>query len=403
MNPKRVFCLIVAWLLFLPLVQADDASLAAIFTNAPVQHAASRRTSVIVITCEGLARGDLSCYGQTHFQTPNLDQLAAEGTRFTGYHATGDDSAAEMAALMTGNTTALSNGVMSLSERLHEAGYRTCAVGVWPLSAKPWNEGFDEFVGFFDEREADNYFSDFVWRYGAEISQTEANGTRSAQREEIYQNTGGHRDRFLPDTFMSAAINFTRIAAPDRANWFRPFFLYVNLPLPRSVSPGKDEYTVPTDAPYTDETWPQAAKNRAALIGRLDTDIGRLREELNKLKLTNNVAIFFSGLAAPQAFANTNLNFLELPGEVRGGHSEGRLSLPMIVHWPDHVPAGRVSPAPWTTPDLAPTILQLTESKPIPSVGGMSMLRILLNEPGTIAPDFPEGSGRPNGGPGILR
>jgi len=66
--------------------------------------------------------------------------------------------------------------------------------------------------------------------------------------------------------------------------------------------------------PFTGESWPQAAKNRAALISRLDSGVGRLFEQLKKFNMTNNVAIFFSSSSAPEKFANTNLNFL-LPKE----------------------------------------------------------------------------------------
>ena len=388
MNPERLFVPVALWLSLVAVGHADDQSLASIFTNTtPVHHAALRRPSVILITCEGLALGDLSCYGQTHFQTPNLDRLAAEGTRFTGYRASSDDLTLGQAALMSGNNQGLAPGQNAVAAQLQQAGYRTGLIGEWTLDAQPWNEGFDEFVGFLNELEANNYYSDFVWRYSPRMIFTEVNGHLAARREEVHENTGGLKGRFLPDMLISTAMNFTRVNQPDAANHYRPFFLYVNLPLPHSVTPGKDEYTVPTDAPYTDENWPQAAKNRAALIARLDTDIGRLREQLDKLQLTNDVAIFLTATAAPEAFANTNLNFLEAPGEVRGGISEERLRVPMIVHWPEHVPAGRVSPVPWSAPDVAPTILQLTELKPMAGATGMSLLPVLLGQDGKIAPD----------------
>ncbi|HEX9048284.1 MAG TPA: sulfatase-like hydrolase/transferase, partial [Verrucomicrobiae bacterium] len=89
---------------------AEEESATAIFSNA-AKHAAAptvfpRRTSFIFIACDGLHLGDLSCYGQTNFQTPNLDRLAREGTRFTDYHAGGDDLAQAQATLMAGKDTA---------------------------------------------------------------------------------------------------------------------------------------------------------------------------------------------------------------------------------------------------------------------------------------------------------
>jgi arylsulfatase A-like enzyme len=179
---------------------------------------------------------------------------------------------------------------------------------------------------------------------------------------------------------------------PDAANHYQPFFLLLNLPEPESVTPGKDDYPVPTDAPYTGENWPQAAKNRAAMITRLDAGVGRLLEQLNKIDMTNNVAIFLTGAVAPAPFADTNLDFLKVPGEVRGGKSEDRLRVPMVVRWPGHVPPGRVSDVPCSAPDFAPTVLQIGYEKPGADFTGRSILPELL---GAQAPNSPASPDRP--------
>jgi len=135
---------------------------------------------------------------------------------------------------------------------------------------------------------------------------------------------------------------------------------------------------VPSDAPFTDEKWPQAAMNRAALITRLDGGIGRLFEQLGKSKMTNNVAIFFTSSAAPEKFANTNLNFLLPAGDFRA--AEKSAPLPMIVSWPGTIPAGRVSDAPWSVVDFAPTALEIGYLKPVTNFTGASVLPVLLGE-----------------------
>jgi uncharacterized sulfatase len=380
-------------------VSAQNESLAAIFTNAPKAHhvQVQFRTSIIFIACHGLALSDLSCYGQTNFQTPNLDRLATEGMRFTDYRANGDDLPAAQAALMAGNQAAFPSGQPTLAWRLEQAGYHTGLVGEWTLGAQPWTQGFDEFAGFFSEQEADNYYSDFVWRYAPKSIFNESNHTFEAfsQREQIYRNTGGRKGEFIPDLLMTAMVNFVRTHVPDFANHFRPFFLLVTLPAPHSVTPGQDDYPVPTDAPYSGEKWPQAAKDRAALVTRLDTGVGRLLEQLNKLRMTNNVAIFLSGAVAPEKFADPRLDFLKLKGEVRGGVSEERLRVPMLVRWPGHVPAGRVSDEPWTTADFAPTALAIARIKPVASHTGVSRLPRLLDQPATNLPAQPAGTNHP--------
>jgi arylsulfatase A-like enzyme len=384
MKLNHVFFLFATWLLAVAAAHAENESLASIFTNgANAQPTVfPRRSSIIFIACHGLGCGDLSCYGQTNFQTPNLDRLAAEGMRFTGCRATSDDLSAAQAALMAGNNAPFSPGQPTLAARLQQAGYYTGMIGEWMLGSQPCTQGFADFAGFLNEEEARNYYADSFWRHSIKPAWK--------VREPIYPNTDGKQGKFVSDFFMDAAARFVSAHVPGAANHYRPFFLLVSLPAPQSATPGKDDYPVPTDAPFTGEHWPQAAKNRAALLTRLDNDMGNLLERLKQLHMTNNVAIFFTSAAAPENFADTNLNFLKLTGEVRGGDSPDRLRVPMIVRWPGHVPAGRVSPVPWSAPDFAPTAMQIAYGKPAASFTGVSILPVLLGEPGTNTPALPD-------------
>jgi arylsulfatase A-like enzyme len=397
MNSNRVFVLVAALAeLSTGALTAQNESLASKVTNAsaaPVRHPAiPRRSSIIFIACHGLALGDLSCYGQTNFQTPNFDRLAAEGTRFTNYRAGGDGLAAAQAAMMAGSNAAFAPDQATLAARLQQAGYHTGLIGDWLLGPKPWTQGFDEFAGFLSEQEADDYYSNFIWRHlrGTTYDPTSHTLPFRDVRETIYDNADGKKNEYLPDLLLSAAANFVGANPPGIANHYQPFFLLVNLPAPHSLTPGKDDYPVPTDAPFTGEIWPQAAKNRAALVTRLDAGVGRLLEALAKVKMTNNVAIFLAGAAAPEKFADTNLSFLQLKDEVRGGDSEARLRVPMIVRWPGRVPAGRISRAPWSAPDFAPTALEIGYAQPAADVTGISILPVLLGKPGTNAPGAPQ-------------
>jgi len=138
---------------------------------------------------------------------------------------------------------------------------------------------------------------------------------------------------------------------------------------------------VPTDAPFTSEAWPPAAKNRAALIARLDVGIGRLREQLQKLRLTSDVAIFFTSAVAPEKFANPNLaKVFHSDENTTGGEKSSEVGLPMIANWPAQFPAGTVSRISWSAQDVAPTALEIGLQKPAKNSTGRSVLPMLLSQ-----------------------
>jgi uncharacterized sulfatase len=373
-------------------VATAHADLAALFTNtAPARTVLLRRPSIIFIQCHDLALGDLSCYGQTNFQTPNLDRLAQAGIRFTHYTG-GADSAATIEQLLAGKISAPAPDEPNLAQRLQASGYRTGLIGEWSLGSQPWLHGFDDFAGFLDEAAAQDYFPGELWRClpNSVLDRTNNRLTTYIGKEMLYPNTGGHKDQYLPDLFAKAMVNFVKNNEPDRFNHFRPYFLLVNFPAPRTATTGADNFPVPSDAPFTGEPWPQAAKNRAALITRLDSGIGRLLEQLNKSKLSNSVAIFFASSCAPEKFANTNLNFLLPQDNFRDAKKPAPQTLPLIVNWPGRAPAGRVSNLTVSALDIAPTALAMAYAKPVPGLTGISILPTLLGKSGTNAPSLPD-------------
>src|ERR1017187_9096853 len=147
------------------------------FTNSPPQ-SLPRRPSIVLIVADGLGYGDLSCYGQTKFQTPNLDGLAAEGIRFTNYYAGAAPSSPARAALLLGRDSGhlrqragaevpLAPGEVTVGQFLKQSGYHTGLIGEWDLGGDatggaPWLKGFDEFAGYLDPNDATNYYADYV-------------------------------------------------------------------------------------------------------------------------------------------------------------------------------------------------------------------------------------------------
>ena len=339
---------------------------------------------------------------KTNFQTPNLDRLAAEGTRFTDYSATSDKFSEAQAALMGGKPGTLAAGEPTVAARLQQVGYRTGLIGEWMLGQEPWTQGFDEFTGFRTEEEARNYYAESFWRYVPAGVQDANNHTFAAHNgpESIYENAGGKMGRFLPEVFVGAAGNFIRVNVPDFANHYQPFFLLLSLTVPESATPGKDDYPVPTDAPFTGENWPQPQqKFGRPCWTRLDADVGRLLEQLKNFGMDKQCGLWFwpHGVA-PAPFAHTNLDFLKLPGEVRGGESEDRLRVPLIVRWPVHVAAGRVCTLSCSAPDFAPTALQIGYGKAAANFTGKSLLPFLTARQETnrsASPNSPVRTGTP--------
>jgi arylsulfatase A-like enzyme len=125
---------------------------------------------------------------------------------------------------------------------------------------------------------------------------------------------------------------------------------------------------VPTDAPFSEEKWPQPAKNKAAMIARLDGYIGQLTDQLQKLGMTNNAAVFFTSATVPKKTDAVNPNFFHSIA------SSNSLRVPMIVCWPDRIPAGRVSDFKWSAKDFLPTAAEIGYAKTPEGIDGISIL-----------------------------
>jgi arylsulfatase A-like enzyme len=353
--------------------------------NTPA--AIPRRASIILIVADGLGYGDLSCYGQAKYQTPNLDKMAAEGIRFTHYYAGSMAGSPAHAALLLGRDAAhlqqradaavpLAADDVTVAKILKQSGYATGLIGEWDLgdensSGAPWKQGFAGFAGYFNPVDAENSYAEYMWRYvPAPRRLTNSTEPEFKGREMLYYNTGGKKGQYIPDLYTKAAINFIKINQPDQFNRYRPFFLLLNYKLPHI---GKGT-TVPTDAPFSSEAWPQPEKNRAALIARLDGYIGEVREQLFKLGMTNNVAIFFTSDTIAQKSGGVDPKFFQ------SNIATNDLRVPMIACWPGKIPAGQTSDFAWTASDFLPTAAEIAYAKPPEKIDGISVLPVLSGQ-----------------------
>jgi len=359
-------------------------------TNRP---SGLRRPSIIFILADDLGYGDLGCYGQTQIKTPNIDKLAQEGMRFTDCYAGSTVCAPSRAALMTGKHTGhgrirgnatipLQSDDLTVTEILKGAGYVTAAIGKWGLgeegsSGVPNKKGFDEWYGYLNQVHAHDYYPSYLYRAG------EGHDVRNW----IGENAGGKKGKYSNDLFTEAALNFLRMSKPDQFNHYRPFFLY----LPYTIPHANDELgaktgngmEVPSDAPYTDEPWPQVEKNKAAMITRLDRYVGALMAKLKELKEDQNTIVIFTSDNGPHKEGGVNPKFFKSGGPLRGIKRdlyEGGIREPMIVWWPGRIKAGSTSDLPCAFWDFLPTAADLAQARPPADSDGISLVPTLLGQ-----------------------
>ena len=286
---------------------AAAAGLASTLPARPgrTQEKASRRPNIIFILADDLGYGDIGCQGQEQILTPNIDRLAAEGMRFTDAYAGSTVCAPSRCTLMTGLHTGhcrvrgnarvpLRPEDITVAEVLKRAGYATALIGKWGLGEPdttgiPNRKGFDEFFGYLNQGRAHNYYPEYLWRNEEKVV-VEGNVLEAPQ-------VSKQCTQYSHDLFTKEALSFLERHQKE------PFFLYLAFTIPhannergRAKGNGME---VPSDEPYSNKPWPQAQKNHAAMITRLDRDIGRFMERLKELGIDDDTIVFFSSDNGP--------------------------------------------------------------------------------------------------------
>jgi len=358
---------------------------------------AGRKPNILFILADDLGYGELGCYGQKRIQTPNIDRLAAEGMRFTQCYAGSTVCAPSRASLMTGLHTGhvsirgnapvpLATNEATVAEVLKDAGYQTGCIGKWGLGlvntlSTPDRRGFNEWLGYLGQTHAHDYYPTQLWRASLSIVHEERDLALP-----IPQNTGGAKGLYSHDLFTKVATNFIRV------NRHVPFFLYLPYTIPHAHNEMKElGMQVPSDAPYSSEDWPQAEKNKAAMITRLDRDVGVLMAQLKALKLESNTVVFFSSDNGPHNEGGAKAAFFNGSGPLRGikrDMYEGGIRVPMIVRWPGRVKPGTVSDQVWTFWDFLPTAAAIANARPPAGIDGLSILPALLGQKQTNQHEF---------------
>ncbi len=343
-----------------------------------------RRPNIVFILADDLGYGDLGCYGQKQILTPNIDKLAQEGLRFTQAYAGSTVCAPSRCCLMTGYHTGharirgnaqvpLRPEDVTVAEVLKKAGYATGLAGKWGLgeaesTGVPTKKGFDSFFGYLNQVHAHNYWPEFLWR-----NETKA----PLEGNEVVKGVATKRAIYSADPIAKESLDFI-----DKSK-DRPFFLYFASTLPHANNEaGKEGMEIPSDAPYSDKLWPQAQKNHAAMITRLDADVGRVMQKLHDLKLDENTIVFFSSDNGPHREGGGDPEFFKSSGLLRGikrSMTEGGIRVPMIVRWPGQIKPG-VSDQIWAFWDFLPTAAALSGANAPEGIDGLSVVPTLLGK-----------------------
>ena len=354
---------------------------------------AADKLNIVFIMADDMGYADAGCFGGEHVLTPNIDKLAAGGMRFTDCYAGSTVCAPSRSVLMTGLHTGhtrvrgnfgkggvaglgggkgrvpLRDEDVTVAEVLKEAGYVTGITGKWGLGepdtgGEPNRQGFDEWFGYLNQRRAHSYYPDFIWK--------------DQKKFPLPGNTAGKKGQYTHDLFTEFALDFIGRHAGGK----KPFFLYVPYTIPHA------KFEVPSLEPYTDKKWPKEQIAYAAMVTRMDGDVGKIMKLLEREGADSSTLVFFCSDNGAQARYEGGLN---CSGALRGRKRdmfEGGLRTPMIARWPGKIKAGAVSDLAWTFADFLPTAAALAGLAPPAGIDGISVVPTLLGESQDLSDRF---------------
>jgi arylsulfatase A len=368
--------------------------------------AAEKPPNIILIIADDLGYGELGCYGQRLIRTPHIDQLAADGVRFTQFYAGAPVCAPSRCTLMTGKHTGhavvrdnrergpwdrlqsvyktkftgqfpLPAEEITLAELLKQRGYATAAIGKWGLghlgtTGAATSQGFDLFYGYYCQRHAHNHYPTFLWRNG-EKELLPGNDGKSLKGQ-----THSH------DKFIENALTFIREHRND------PFFLYLPVTIPHLSIQVPDaslqEYAgkIP-EADYKHVGYlkhPTPRAGYAAMVSHLDRSVGQIVDLLKQLNLEDDTLIVFTSDNGPayDRRGGSDSDFFNSSAGLRGRKGsvyEGGLRVPLIVSLPGKAPPAAAIHEPAAMWDMLLTLCDFAGVQPPDNVDGVSLLRVM--------------------------
>lgn len=347
--------------------------------------APERKPNIVFLMADDLGYGDLGCYGQKQITTPNIDRLASEGMRFTQAYAGSTVCAPSRCSLMTGLHTGhsrvrgnaspevpLQQEDTTVAEVMQRAGYRTAMFGKWGLgdagtTGIPNLKGFDEFFGYHTQMQAHTYYPHQLW---------------DNQRESVIPpNFGVAHRKYSQDLFAQRALDFLE------RNQKNPFFLYLPFTSPHANNElGRDTgngMEVPDLNGYASKSWPAPEKGFAAMVSRLDSDVGRVLDKLRTLGLDQNTLVIFTSDNGPHNEGGHQARFFSSSGPLRGIKRdlyEGGIRVPFIARWPGQIQPNSTSEQVIAFWDFLPTAAALAGIQPPSGLDGVSFRSALFGK-----------------------
>jgi arylsulfatase len=339
--------------------------------------------NVILILMDDMGFGDLSCYGALDIKTPNLDQLAFEGIRFTNYLTPQAVCSASRAALLTGcyanrvgiagalfprSEVGLAHSEVTIAEMLKQNNYATGIIGKWHLGDEkeflPLQQGFDEYLGI--------PYSNDMWpmEYDGTPAKKESWSWKFPvlpiikDNEKIREITTLEDQSTLTGLYTDAAISFIN------KNKNKPFFLYLAHNMPHVPINASSKFRgTSKQGLYGD------------VIQEVDSEIGRIMKTLKSSGLDKNTIVIFTSDNGPW------LNFGNHAGnaggfrEGKGTSFEGGHRVPFIVRWNGNIKGGQICNQLVSAIDILPTLSAICKVKlPNHKIDGVSLMPILKGD-----------------------
>ena len=352
--------------------------------------AAPDRPNIIFIMADDLGYGDLGCYGQKRIRTPHLDRMAAEGMKFTQFYAGSTVCAPSRCVLMTGLHTGhcfiRGNGKINLrpddvtvAEVLKGTGYTCALMGKWGLGHEnstglPTRQGFDSFFGYLDQHHAHNYYPSFLVRN---------------EKRVLLKNVVPKEGRFGQGVATRQVEYSHDLVMAETMKWLdsvrdKPFFLYLALTIPHANNEARQKgMEVPDLGAYAKEDWPAPQKGTAAMISRMDADLGRLFARLKQQGIDKKTVVFFTSDNGPHREGGNDPDFFNSNGPLRGikrALYEGGIRVPLLVRWPGRIRAGSTTDFIGSFADVLPTLAVLAGARRQLVTDGVSFVDSLLGD-----------------------